>query len=171
MVSKQFKIENVNNKKKTKLVVIISTIMGLIAIRYIYSFLVTKYVYFFVLILIALVVTYIARFYSNRIKRYSFSGNLLYISTVLYFLFFSLIFILKVRGEPETFLVSINGFYTSKIDGVLFEFENTHFDRKVDLSSYDTNKLKNMYRLKLELVPTLPGIYYIENISVIPNFK
>lgn len=144
---------------------ILLVIIGLISYYYYYSTLVTLYYYY---IIISLITIFVMLFNKCKIT-FTFQTISCFIKAflVVYFLFFSSLLILKGRNGIEIFRVPLKGYYTRRIDGVLFRFNNSSFDRKLNLNKYPYIDLKEKYDIKLELQQPIKGVYFIHSISLI----
>ena len=133
---------------------------------YYYSTLVTTYLYYFIILFVSLF--FVLIFTKDKTKLRS----ILLIKTIklallIYFVFFSFLFIMKNKTNLEIFKTPLNGYYTVNIDGVLFRFQNKNFDRKFNLKNYPQADLKKRYEVKLELRQPLSNIYFIQTLSLI----
>lgn len=86
---------------------------------------------------------------------------------ILYFVLFSFLLIRKNNSKLEIFKTSLNGYYTGRIDGVMFKFKGFSFKRNVNLTDYTQGDLREKYDLKLELTSLTSNIYFIENLSLV----
>lgn len=161
----------VEMKKKYNNVILLIA-LGLIAIIYIlrHNFLITTYTYAIVIAAISIVVTLIAFIFKvTRQKDKVLFGIksfvMLYIS--IWTLFYSYCYVQK-STNVQTAIVPINGYYTRRTDGVLFTFQDKHFDRKAFIPNY-SDSLIDKYVIKLELVEVISNVYYINKLHVIPK--
>ena len=161
----------VETKKKYNSVILLIA-LGLIAIIYILrlKFLITTYTYAIVIAAISIAVTLIAFiFKATRQKDKVLFGIrsfvMLYIS--MWTLFYSYCYVQK-STNVQTAIVPINGYYTRRMDGVLFTFQDKHFDRKAFIPNY-SDSLIDKYVIKLELVEVISNVYYINKLHIIPK--
>ena len=154
----------VETKKKYNSVILLIA-LGLIAIIYILrlKFLITTYTYAIVIAAISIAVTLIAFiFKATRQKDKVLFGIksfvILYIS--IWTLFYSYCYVQK-SANVQTAIVR-------RIDGVLFTFQDKHFDRKAFIPNYIDN-LIDKYVIKLELVEVISNVYYINKLHIIPK--
>ncbi|WP_304313741.1 hypothetical protein, partial [Phocaeicola plebeius] len=77
------------------------------------------------------------------------------------------------RGYPKIgnlpYVVPLSGYYTRRINGVVFRFEGDKFDRKFDiqeLADKHGRDLLDSHEVHLTLKEVLPDVYYLDNISV-----
>lgn len=71
--------------------------------------------------------------------------------------------------EKQTNIVPLSGYYTRRIDGIVFYFEGDKFDRKYniqELSDQYGKGLLDSHEVHLTLRKILPDVYYLDNISV-----
>lgn len=74
--------------------------------------------------------------------------------------------------DKHTYVVSLNGYYTRKINGVVFYFKGDKFDRKYDIQELvdkHGRKLFDSHEVHLTLTKALSDVYYLNNISVKPK--
>lgn len=151
--------------KDKRLKSILLIIIGLISYYYFYSTLVTTYLYYLIILVVAIFIALLYTRYKIQSKSKLFY-YILKLSLIIYFFFFSCLFILKNKTEVVSFNTPLNGYYTRRIDGVLFQFQNRNFDRKLNLNDYPSIDLKENYDVKLELQEVISGVYYIHDISL-----
>lgn len=152
------------NKKVENIFLII---IGIISFYYYYSTLVTTYLYYIILLLIAVLITLVVTNDKSTLKRFTLLMRMLKLFLILYFVLFSFLLIRKDNSKLEIFKTSLNGYYTGRIDGVLFRFKDFNFKRNVNLTGYTQDDLREKYDLKLELTPLTSNIYFIENLSLV----
>ncbi|WP_281235086.1 hypothetical protein [Flavobacterium gelatinilyticum] len=87
--------------------------------------------------------------------------------------FMSYAFVNKNNVETKVYTVIIKGYYTRKVDGVLFDFKGKTFDRPFDLANQvskpesSTENFYKKYRLKLSVKEFDFDIYYLNSIDLI----
>lgn len=78
-------------------------------------------------------------------------------------------FVVQSETEKQTYVVLLSGYYTWRINGVVFRFEGDKFDRKYDiqeLADKHGRDLLDSHEVHLTLKEVLPDVYYLDNISV-----
>lgn len=81
-------------------------------------------------------------------------------------------FVVQSKKDKHTYVVSLNGYYTRKINGVVFYFKGDKFDRKYDIQELvdkHGRKLFDSHEVHLTLTKALSDVYYLNNISVKPK--
>lgn len=81
-------------------------------------------------------------------------------------------FLVQSKKEKQTYVVPLSGYYTRRINGVVFRFEGDKFDRKYDiqvLADKHGRDLLDSHEVHLTLKKVLPDVYYLDNISVNPK--
>ncbi len=152
--------------KKSKFERMILVIVGIISFYYYYSTLVTTNLYYVLIVFISFVVYYVCQI-KRKVGVKLMLIETLKLSLIAYFILFSILFVFKRQKEVESFRVPLNGYYRSKIDGVSFTFHNSKFDRKLNLSKYITDDLKEKYEVELELQQPICKIYFIRNLNLV----
>lgn len=67
-----------------------------------------------------------------------------------------------IQKEKYTYVVPLNGYYTRRINGVVFYFEGDKFDRKYDiqeLADKHGRELFDSHEVHLTLTKILPDVY------------
>lgn len=141
-------------------------IIGTISFYYYYSTLVTTYLYYIIILLLAFLTIFVKNA-NSKLKSFTLLMRMLKLFLILYFVLFSFLLIRKDNSKLEIFKTSLNGYYTGRIDGVLFRFKDFNFKRNVNLTGYTQDDLREKYDLKLELTPLTSNIYFIENLSLV----
>lgn len=142
-------------------------IIGTISFYYYYSTLVTTYLYYIIILLLAFLTIFVVKNANSKLKGFTLLMRMLKLFLILYFVLFSFLLIRKNNSKLEIFKTSLNGYYTGRIDGVMFKFKGFSFKRNVNLTDYTQGDLREKYDLKLELTSLTSNIYFIENLSLV----
>lgn len=81
-------------------------------------------------------------------------------------------YFVQSEKEKQTYVVPLSGYYTRRIDGIVFYFEGDKFDRKYDIQELADKygrELFDSHEVHLTLTKVLPDVYYLDNISVKPK--
>jgi hypothetical protein len=130
--------------------------------------LITSYFYYLLLLFCSIAVVMIFDIYKKRI---STNWDRLVICSktflVLYFAFFSILFFVKQYKRTEVYRIPIEGYYTSRIDGIIFIFQNFTFNRNADFANLYSENITRDYDILIELRQPIVKIYFVESISFI----
>lgn len=154
--------------KRNNLIYILTTVIAVINYLLYLKFLVLNEMIYFKLILASAFLTLILFIIFKFQKIFSV---FIFIIMLIYCSYFSLLYIKNNNMLPDENIVAINGFYTRRIDGVLFTFRNKNFDRpisKINNKVLNDNILNN-YKLKLNLVKCTDDIYLVSSLKIIPK--
>ena len=75
-------------------------------------------------------------------------------------------YFVQSKKEKQTYVVPLSGYYTRRIDGIVFYFEGDKFDRKYniqELADQYGKGLLDSHEVHLTLRKILPDVYYIDN--------
>ena len=159
-------IETINKLKSNwKLVGLVC--LGILSYFYYYSYLVTSFLYYIVILVVSILIVWVFGGLFKKILKCSLVECFLILVLLIYFAFFSLLYVLKGNSKVEEYIVPLNGYYTSKIDGIFFSFNGRSFNRKLNLNNYAKVDLTKKYMVKLRLREQLNEIYYIDNIQLV----
>ena len=163
-------------KENDKLYTVITVLM-LLVYWFHYFFLVIDY-YLVLLIglacIVCIAVLWLIAFYAAK-KKINI-GTCIKMAISLYLfcwvVIYSYGFVIQPEKEKHTYVVPLSGYYTRRIDGIVFYFEGDKFDRK-----YDIQKLADQYgrglfgshEVHLTLTKVLHNVYYLNNLSVKPK--
>lgn len=164
-------------KKESDKLYTVITVLMLLVFWFHYLFLVIDY-YLILLIglacIICIAVLWLIAFYAAK-KKINI-GICIKIAISLYLFcwvaIYSYGFVVQFKKEKYTYVVPLNGYYTRRINGVVFYFEGDKFDRKYDiqeLADKHGRELFDSHEVHLTLTKILPDVYYINNISVQPK--
>ncbi len=115
-------------------------IIGTISFYYYYSTLVTTYLYYIIILLLAFLTIFVKNA-NSKLKSFTLLMRMLKLFLILYFVLFSFLLIRKDNSKLEIFKTSLNGYYTGRIDGVMFKFKGFSFKRNVNLTDYTQGDL------------------------------
>lgn len=78
-------------------------------------------------------------------------------------------FAVQSEKKKQTYVVPLSGYYTRRIDGVIFYFKGDKFDRKYsiqELADQYGERLLDSHEVHLTLTKVLPDVYYLENLRI-----
>ena len=143
------------------------------------NFIFTSYTFFCVIMFIS-IIFYFIFLYLNKKLKWSVEINIFNSIIIVYSfcILFSTIsmsynFLCKDKVENKEYSVPIKGYYTRKVDGVLFSFQGKTFDRPFNLVSKvpeEESKKKGFYkkyRLKISVKEFNFEMYYINSIELL----
>lgn len=159
------------NRKWLKIISNFGTIfMGIICFLLYQQTLVTTKFYFLIIVFLSILFEIICRIIKGEDIKYFWDAPLTYVKRIilLYFCFFSFLFILKLNMKSIIVRIPIKGSYTHQVDGVIFDFNGYTYDRKIELNGIDPQYLLKNYNLELVLKQPLPNIYFVEDILLVP---
>ncbi|MDY3538314.1 hypothetical protein PG275_09905 [Riemerella anatipestifer] len=86
-----------------------------------------------------------------------------------YFIHFSFLYIKAKNYKVFKEIVPLNGYYTRRINGVLFTFRNKNFDRPISKISSKIleNDILKKYELELKLVEVGDDVYFISTKNIV----
>ena len=142
-------------------------IIPLVALYNFLHFLITSNMYYLILIVIALILTFIVIYFIKKTFKNSY---LLTFGVIFVFTFVVFSFALRVsanNSKTEIFTVKLIHYSYRKNHGATFKFNNQNFKRPLNCRNYSKEDLINNYNVKLSLKQPLRGIYYIESMDLI----
>lgn len=166
-----------NIKKRIKPDYTVITVLMLLVYWFHYDFLVVDYYWCLLIGLTCIICTsilWIIVFYATK-KRIDMGTCIKMAISVYLFcwvMIYSYGYFVKSEKEKLTYIVPLSGYYTRRINGIVFYFEGDKFDRKYDiqeLADKHGRKLFDSHEIHLTLTKVLPEVYYLDNISVMPK--
>lgn len=163
-----------NIKKRIKPDYTVITVLMLLVYWFHYDFLVVDYYWCLLIGLACIICTAILwpiAFYAAK-KKIDI-GTCIKMAISLYLfcwvIIYSYGYFAQSEKEKQTHVVPLSGYYTRRIDGIVFYFEGDKFDRKYniqELADQYGKGLLDSHEVHLTLRKILPDIYYLDNISV-----
>lgn len=156
-------IKNIIKRERDK---ILMMIVGFLSYGYFLSTLVTTFLYYVSFLIISLIICVLWSSFKKLETNFEKFVIFFKIYLILYFLFFSMIYIVNLWDKPQPFIVPLNSYSTAKTDAIYFSFCNNKFKRYYNISKYPLDSLINNYKVQLNLSQPLPHIYYIKSIEL-----
>lgn len=124
------------------------------------------YIEIFVLSLILTILIYIV---NKKLDYLNYFKYLICIFMFIYMVFFGNLYLNVENYKYIETVLPIKGYYTRRIDGVLFNFQEKKFDRPINKINDDILKndpIKN-YNLKIGLMVCRKNIFFIDKIIIV----
>lgn len=122
---------------------------------------------FIVVVILIIVILFIKMRALNFIK-------IAKVSSITFLIIWNIVYLygkyLTIDNLSFTVCTDLNGYYTSRIDGVLFSYRGYKFDRPLNLTDVITkygDNLTKECKVELCLKEVFPNFYYINYISII----
>jgi len=142
-------------------------IIPLAAIYGFYSLIITNYIYYLVLIVIALILIFIDYYFIKKLIKNSYLITFVMIFVFIFAIFSFVLMAYKDNFKTEIFIVKLNNCHNRGMSTVSFKLKDKTFNRLLNFNNYSKQDLKDNYYIKLHLKQPLKKIYYIESMNLI----